>query len=250
MTKPIKSPMGKDILKTRNKQFSQIVSQAYARFCRFYPPFPTTYEILVLDDFVKSLLLPKPIYEYTDKQLAKIFHIHISYVSEEDIPSNTHSIIKPIRDIRYNAEIIVREKDGKFTNALLKEIAYYLVFHENDGKLKRTHKRSFNEMQSKETILRDTMLGLITIPEDTVRMIITDRNKNPKASIHKLEQSVLKNKKISMEILNRRINDFQKVYSAGTLFEMKHIADRTTFLPSTRRICHNFRNCINSKQPK
>lgn len=205
-----------------------------------YPVSPDTFEIMLFENLISKIVLPEKLHKYSDKELAKLFHIDIRYVEEDDLPSNLQAIIKPTEQKEYNAVIVARHNEKIRRTSLFPELATYLLNMCGDGKLRTTHKRFKKETITSETLRRDSMMRAMLLPLDNIKKEIAnfDRAKHPDAIRYLARLSKTYN--IEESHIVKRFQEVRSMFNVGAFFKYSDTVKRIDFLETSKEIKTTF----------
>ena len=201
---------------------------------------PSPFQILMLENFINSLTIPKPLHTYTDKQMAELFHLKLVYKVVDDMPKKVAAMLQPTDERNYNAIITTKKRDIIVKNSIIKEIATYLISMKPNGRIKNEYIRYKNEQETDATLLRDTLVRIMLIPRDDMLQIMREKKAGEDVLYSDSVNAYARKHNLKVEMVRERILDVKKTNTAGAYIELKEITERTSFLPNTHKILDKY----------
>lgn len=222
----------------KNSAISPIIDKISKKPVKPNPPSP--FQILVLENFINSLTIPKPLHTYTDKQMAELFHLKVVYKVADEMPKKVATMLQPTDERKYNAVITTKKRDVIVKNSIIKEIATYLISMKPNGRIKNEYIRYKNEQETDTTLLRDTLVRIMLIPREDMLQIMREKKDGEDVLYSDGVNAYARKHNLKVEMVRQRILDIKKTNTAGAYIELKEVAERTSFLPNTHKILDKY----------
>lgn len=198
---------------------------------------PSCYQMLVMENRLKNIVTPKPINTYTDKQLLELFHIKLVSVDDKEIPKSAQTILEPISDVKYNAILTVRRNDAHMVNALICDVATFLLNMAEDGKIKEQIVREKKEKVTTYTLKRDFLARTILMPRSEIEnaVLCYDKSK-PKMDEIRFVSDLAKKYRTTTDMVVRRIRDIRRLRTTAGYADCNSAIKRLDFLSETKEM--------------
>lgn len=222
----------------KNSAISPIINKISKKPVKANPPSP--FQILMLENFISSLVIPKPLHTYTDKQMAELFHLKVVYKVADEMPKKVATILQPTDERSYNAVITTKKRDIIVKNSIIKEIATYLISMKSNGRIKNEYIRYKDEQETDATLLRDALVRIMLIPREDMLQIMREKENGENVLYSEGVTLYARKHNLKVEMVRERILDIKKTNTAGAYIELKDVTERTSFLPNTRKILDKY----------